>query len=228
MIASSLHANNSRKRKQPDDKSHDDSNSNSASNVDGEEKSCEVKHVIESVSGELYETLLRSLVIEIACGMHRCAKTGSLPYSEIMTPSPQSDLFENNPFSKAALYDNKNASGADVEDLALLDSKKTTQHHNTRMTRSGSSLMNTSGNNSPGTIDEVGISASSALSSSINSVNNQLPPPPAGADVWGRIPPKEPIRSAKCQLCGKSISALRFAPHLDKCMGIGTRSSRDR
>lgn len=224
MIVSSLHANNSRKRKQPDDKSHDDNNSNSASNVDGEEKSC----VIESVSGELFETLLRSIVIEIACGMHRCAKTGSLPYSEIMTPSPQSYLFENNAVSKASLCDNKNATGADVEDLVLLDSKKNTQHHNTRMTRSGSSLMNTSGNNSPATIDEVGISASSSLSSSINSVNNQLPPPPAGADVWGRIPPKEPIRSAKCQLCGKSISALRFAPHLDKCMGIGTRSSRDR
>lgn len=37
-------------------------------------------------------------------------------------------------------------------------------------------------------------------------------------DIYGRIPPKEPkITSTICLLCGRSVSAMRFAPHLDKC-----------
>ena len=43
-------------------------------------------------------------------------------------------------------------------------------------------------------------------------------------DIWGNTPPKEP-KSTTCDWCGKtSIGAARFAPHLDKCMGIGTTS----
>lgn len=44
-------------------------------------------------------------------------------------------------------------------------------------------------------------------------------------DIWGRCPPKEPKEAAAaCPICQRSLSTLRFAPHLDKCMGIGTTS----
>mmetsp|Transcript_23508 Transcript_23508/g.38897 ORF Transcript_23508/g.38897 Transcript_23508/m.38897 type:complete len:172 (+) Transcript_23508:159-674(+) len=42
------------------------------------------------------------------------------------------------------------------------------------------------------------------------------------SDIWGKVPPKEPKRLAKCTICDRDVSALRFAPHLDKCMNLGT------
>lgn len=41
-------------------------------------------------------------------------------------------------------------------------------------------------------------------------------------DIWGRIPAKEPKEMAFCSICRRHVSVVRFAPHLDKCMGIGT------
>jgi hypothetical protein len=40
-------------------------------------------------------------------------------------------------------------------------------------------------------------------------------------DIWGRIPSKEPKYLVGCSVCGRPVSAARFAPHLDKCMGLG-------
>lgn len=42
------------------------------------------------------------------------------------------------------------------------------------------------------------------------------------ADIWGRIPTKEPKFLVKCSICNRMVNTLRFASHLDKCMGIGT------
>jgi hypothetical protein len=41
-------------------------------------------------------------------------------------------------------------------------------------------------------------------------------------DIWGRHPPREAKEPIQCSICGRQVSTLRFAPHLDKCMGIGT------
>ena len=41
-------------------------------------------------------------------------------------------------------------------------------------------------------------------------------------DIWGNTPPKEPKAQTRCNVCGKNVGVSRFAPHLDKCMGIGT------
>ncbi|GAX16146.1 hypothetical protein FisN_3Hh373 [Fistulifera solaris] len=43
-------------------------------------------------------------------------------------------------------------------------------------------------------------------------------------DIWGRLPNKEPETMIDCPLCKRLVNTLRFAPHLDKCMGIGTMS----
>jgi hypothetical protein len=39
-------------------------------------------------------------------------------------------------------------------------------------------------------------------------------------DIWGRVPPKEPKQNVECRICGRMVSASKFAPHLDRCMGL--------
>jgi Sgf11 (transcriptional regulation protein) len=57
------------------------------------------------------------------------------------------------------------------------------------------------------------------------------PPPPAHSkqrytDIWGNVPAKEPSYWIECTVCKNNtkVNALRFASHLDKCMGIRTMS----
>jgi hypothetical protein len=41
------------------------------------------------------------------------------------------------------------------------------------------------------------------------------------ADIWGVMPAKEPNFLVSCHICNRQVNTLRFAPHLDKCMGLG-------
>jgi Sgf11 (transcriptional regulation protein) len=57
------------------------------------------------------------------------------------------------------------------------------------------------------------------------------PPPPLPhkqryTDIWGNVPAKEPSYWVECTVCKNNtkVNALRFASHLDKCMGIRTMS----
>jgi len=50
-------------------------------------------------------------------------------------------------------------------------------------------------------------------------------------DIWGNLHTKEAdvAASVVCPVCRKSIpNRTRFAPHLDKCMGIGTMQRNQR
>ena len=42
-------------------------------------------------------------------------------------------------------------------------------------------------------------------------------------DVYGERPPVEPPDMLECAHCQRQVHPLRFAPHLDKCMGVGGR-----
>ncbi|CAB4014182.1 ataxin-7 3, partial [Paramuricea clavata] len=46
-----------------------------------------------------------------------------------------------------------------------------------------------------------------------------------GLDVFGYGPGKRPMECI-CPNCGRNMAASRFAPHLEKCMGMGRNSSR--
>ncbi|XP_023244752.1 ataxin-7-like protein 3 [Centruroides sculpturatus] len=46
-----------------------------------------------------------------------------------------------------------------------------------------------------------------------------------GLDVFGQVPLKKQIECV-CPNCQRSLAASRFAPHLEKCMGMGRNSSR--
>lgn len=43
----------------------------------------------------------------------------------------------------------------------------------------------------------------------------------SNADIYGVIPSKDKYL-AECRLCKRQVATSRFAPHLDKCMGLGT------
>ena len=44
----------------------------------------------------------------------------------------------------------------------------------------------------------------------------------SNSDIWGNIPLKEPKHLVECLVCKRQVAVSRFAPHLDKCMGLGT------
>jgi Sgf11 (transcriptional regulation protein) len=48
----------------------------------------------------------------------------------------------------------------------------------------------------------------------------------SSTDIWGRHPPKEYSSDTLiCTICQQKVgSSLRYASHLDKCLGIGTMS----
>ena len=46
-----------------------------------------------------------------------------------------------------------------------------------------------------------------------------------GLDVFGHGPGKRAMECI-CPNCGRNMAASRFAPHLEKCMGMGRNSSR--
>ncbi|XP_022656379.1 SAGA-associated factor 11 homolog [Varroa jacobsoni] len=47
----------------------------------------------------------------------------------------------------------------------------------------------------------------------------------AGRDIFGQVPHKLHFECS-CPNCNRSMAASRFAPHLEKCMGMGRNSSR--
>jgi hypothetical protein len=47
-----------------------------------------------------------------------------------------------------------------------------------------------------------------------------------GTDVFGQAHPGTAAELITCMKCGRKVSAGRFAPHLEKCLGGGRQSSR--
>ena len=51
----------------------------------------------------------------------------------------------------------------------------------------------------------------------------------SGLDIYGnRVDGSDSSHVVECPCCKKSLAAVRFAPHLEKCMGMGRQSSRKR
>ena len=46
-----------------------------------------------------------------------------------------------------------------------------------------------------------------------------------GLDIFGQVPLKKQVECI-CPNCERNLAANRFAPHLEKCMGMGRNSSR--
>jgi len=160
----------------------------------------------ESVADEdqlveyLYERLIDSISTDVACGMHRLVKTGAIPYSDLMNPKSRRDIYPS-------------IHKTDQEMEESLQEYVTEVPPSKRLRRNASVEPSTSQHNVEDAVTEA-----NDVSTTMVTRGQSTPI----HDIWGRIPPKEPKLSATCPVCSRQISTLRFAPHLDKCMGIGT------
>jgi Sgf11 (transcriptional regulation protein) len=152
---------------------------------------------IDTVEDYILDDILSSIIIDEACIIHRRIKMGMFPPQ----PKPRLDLYSE--------------VHANEEEMMAAIQKYSTEEP----------LMHKSNSSSEDVVmdmlDEQELEGDNSSSSSTGSMvvtrhqQNQL-------DIWNRIPPKEPKALAKCTICDRYVSALRFAPHLDKCMQLGT------
>jgi Sgf11 (transcriptional regulation protein) len=152
----------------------------------------------------LYDKLIDSISTEVACGMHRMVKTGTC-YSDII----------NTPRSRKDLYPSIHGSTQEMEESLQKYVVEVFPAKRPRIASIAHSEQNSDDARSSNT--DAMLSEDVPEAPMHNLRNTSL-----SVDIWGRIPPKEPKAAAKCPVCSRHISTLRFAPHLDKCMGIGT------
>mmetsp|Transcript_20942 Transcript_20942/g.60057 ORF Transcript_20942/g.60057 Transcript_20942/m.60057 type:complete len:199 (-) Transcript_20942:677-1273(-) len=159
-----------------------------------------------AVAEEICKELITSIAVEVAFDTHRMAKTGVLPLSRLMDPVLHWSNAKGDCSSSSVLGANKSrrrsSSFLPVEE----DSE-----HGPQTKRSRSNTLASDGTGAGGT-------AEAGAGDTGDAAGTQQP---VGADIWGRIPPKEPKIMPKCDICGRRVSALRFAVHLDKCMNLG-------
>lgn len=154
----------------------------------------------EQLVQSLYDDLIDSISMDVACGMHRMVKTGT--YSDIMTPRSRMDIY---PSVHSSREEMEESLGRYVTEVPLIQRP--------RMASVAASDLNSECESADAAIvdDFPVVLVPEPITHNLRNTQH---------DIWGRIPAKE--AAAKCPVCTRHISTLRFAPHLDKCLGIGT------
>eukprot|EP00980_Cylindrotheca_fusiformis_P005737 scaffold1194_cov127-Cylindrotheca_fusiformis.AAC.14 len=160
----------------------------------------------------IYEHIVSSVCIDVARNMHELIKTGEIPASELKAPSSREEIYPE-------LY-----KGKTPDEVKEILEKYATEQPTT--SRSRKRKLPGAANSTAATITKPGgVENDSDEDFQEPSTTEDQP---AGEqaidhlDIWGKLPPKEPKQTCECRLCGRHVSALRFAPHLDKCMGLST------
>mmetsp|Transcript_21963 Transcript_21963/g.26110 ORF Transcript_21963/g.26110 Transcript_21963/m.26110 type:complete len:177 (+) Transcript_21963:106-636(+) len=164
---------------------------------------------IDEISNEVYDELVTSLCIEVAYGVHRMAKNGTMKLSDIMIPRNGRDSLSTAETAK----ENKKRGSLDKISSTKRQRRTTLDSENGEQELSQQHALETA-KSTPS------LRTSPTPMVTRNASNNSL------VDVWGRILPKEPKKTVKCLHCGKGLSALRFAMHLDKCLIGNTRTTK--
>mmetsp|Transcript_39921 Transcript_39921/g.82121 ORF Transcript_39921/g.82121 Transcript_39921/m.82121 type:complete len:226 (-) Transcript_39921:332-1009(-) len=181
--------------------------------------------VVEAVC----EDLLTSMCIEVACSTHRMAKTGILPLSKIMGPTigDHSDACMENDGEDAGILVMGSNNKSRKRSSSIVHPEDDTTHTTKRARSDTGTSSQNEGASEKGDTTMTDASFAAAVWSrndqqaSTTADGVQQSNYAAGVDIWGNVPPKEPRTTAKCDICGRQVSALRFAPHLDKCMNLG-------
>jgi len=158
-----------------------------------------------AVAEEICKDLITSIAVEVAFDAHRMAKTGVLPLHRLTDPTTNT---RGDCSSSSVLGANINKSRR--RSSSFLPAEDDSEH-GPQAKRSRSNTLASDGTVAGGTAEAAAGDAGDATGTQ----------QPIGADIWGRIPPKEPKIMPKCDICGRQVSALRFAVHLDKCMNLG-------
>ena len=157
----------------------------------------------------IYDHLVTSVCIDFASNMHELIKTGKIPISELTEPFSRQEIYPE-------LYE-----GKDPEEIQATLEKYATEVPNPSRKRKFSP-----GTSKQAAVDKDDTEEYKEESSEVEPAaesTTQTQQAVDYLDIWGRIPPKEPKQLCLCQICGRQVSTLRFAPHLDKCMGLSTR-----
>uniref|UniRef100_A0A7S2WKT2 SAGA-associated factor 11 n=1 Tax=Eucampia antarctica TaxID=49252 RepID=A0A7S2WKT2_9STRA len=150
---------------------------------------------------DIFDDMVTALSIEIACGAHRMAKTGEFKLSDIMLPRERVNDSLGSWKTGDDKHDEKDGLESSISE-SLRSTKGSIQGYNDLYSTTDSTTNDNSQKPKSQSTESSGRDSS--------------------YDIWGRIPSKEPKTTVKCKKCGKNVSAIRFAPHLDKCMGLGT------
>jgi hypothetical protein len=168
----------------------------------------------------IYNRIVASTVMDVTAKLHQRVHTGGMSYSHLVFSSDRQtlypDLYRNESEVQHAMKKYK------VEVPTSHSIERPSKEVLTHLEDARDS--NTSIN---GTSNNQMISAYDPLSNDVFNDNRNYVPPTLSSssthlDIWGRIPPKEPKDPIVCSVCLRPVNTLRFAPHLDKCLGIGT------
>jgi len=65
------------------------------------------------------------------------------------------------------------------------------------------------------------------LECGVDNFSPSLPPVPPGRDIFGDVMKgSNSMEVLQCPNCNRSVTSVRFVPHLEKCLGLGRTSSR--
>ncbi len=211
--------------------------------------------ILAAAQEEIYQQLIESVCIQLACGIHRSVKTGVISWKEILLTRHRHELFPTlysaqdeddgvvkqtlqkyatemieptNPYRQLEHRNNNFSNKKDVvttEYPFSLGTAATAVDGNVRMIMEAPSTITT-----PAAVTYAFAMSTPVHSESQSTEPPQPPPTPTmqtrsaihQMDIWGKCPPKEPKQLVTCSICGRQVSTSRFAPHLDKCMGVGT------
>jgi hypothetical protein len=159
----------------------------------------------------IYDHMITSICIDVACNMHELIKKGEFSMSELREPFSRPEIYPE-------LYEGQ-------DDTTIQDTleKYSTYVPNPRK-RPHRKVSSSAGNDQA--LDDT---KSTGGASESNTPEKAAAPTMQTrhtinhSDIWGRTPPKEPKQACECNICGRFVSTSRFAPHLDKCMGLSTR-----
>jgi hypothetical protein len=157
---------------------------------------------VEPVVASIFDQLVTSVCVDVSFKIHRMIKTGEFSRRDLMISS-RMELYP-------GVYENEGEVRKALDEYATeLPAKR--PRLNTP-TDSNGDRESVDKKDSDGSND-------SAVTNSVMTRNQTNPQ----TDIWGR-PPRPPNENVECSVCNRQVSTVRFAPHLDKCMGIGTTS----
>jgi len=153
----------------------------------------------------IYNELISSMCVELACEMHRMVKTGVYPFAELMQTKPK---------SKKPKFNHEGSTSGEYANMMNRDGDNVIQ---------GDSNISSPNPTGKSTSSSETIEETNTLTMVTRKKFDRA------LDIWGNLTPKEPEgknNRVVCPVCGRAVAANRFAVHLDKCMGLSGTSSR--
>lgn len=162
----------------------------------------------DAIAEQIYDELIRTICIDVASGAHKLVKSGDILSADGNMNGALSSISS----SSSSYHDHSHS-------LYTTSSNK-------RRRIKGSSASTSAPENRTRILSEDGSTSgltTSGVKKEQDSMRLRTRGSSSGVDAWGRVPPKDVLTT--CKLCSKTLSATRFAAHLDKCLGIGNTRS---